>query len=209
MNVDGIGAIVVGGAHGLGAMIACALGDAGADVSIFDIDGAKAAEVAAVFGGYSQHCDLRDETVVAACVTSTMSRFGQAARVIVNCAMFSVDAPIIGPEGKVFLPLFNNAVAVNLIGVNTLISYGVQAMIDMPPMEHGTRGIIINVLPLGTGNPTQTSPATYASTMGARALIEAADHGLSARNIRCLTMDVDDSAPDEAVKTILNQIASA
>jgi len=54
MNVDGIGAIVVGGAHGLGAMIARALGDAGADVSIFDIDGAKAAEVAAVFGGYSQ-----------------------------------------------------------------------------------------------------------------------------------------------------------
>jgi len=78
MNVDGIGAIVVGGAHGLGAMIARALGDAGADVSIFDIDGAKAAEVAAVFGGYSQHCDLRDETVVAACVTSAMSRFGQA-----------------------------------------------------------------------------------------------------------------------------------
>jgi len=45
--------------------------------------------------------------------------------------------------------------------------------------------------------------------MGARALIEAADHGLSARKIRCLTMDVDVSAPDEAVKTILNQIASA
>ena len=33
MNVDGIGAIVVGGSHGLGAMIARALGDAGADVS--------------------------------------------------------------------------------------------------------------------------------------------------------------------------------
>jgi hypothetical protein len=76
-------------------------------------------------------------------------------------------------------------------------------------LDHGTRGIIINFLPLGTGNPTQTSPATYASTMGARALIEVADHGLSARNIRCLTVDVDVSAPDEAVKTILNQIASA
>ncbi len=67
MNIDGIGAIVFGGAHGVGSQIARHLADMGADVSIFDIDGAAAADVAAEFGGYSQHCDFRDETVVAAC----------------------------------------------------------------------------------------------------------------------------------------------
>src|SRR6056297_889620 len=57
MEIDGHGVVVTGGASGLGEATARHLADLGADVTILDIDGARAADIAAQINGYSLHCD--------------------------------------------------------------------------------------------------------------------------------------------------------
>ena len=104
MDIDGQVALVSGGASGLGEATARHLAELGADVAILDRDGARAAQVAADIGGYSQQCDITEENAVAAGVTSAMARFGQAPRIVVNCAGIGVAARIVGRGGKVSTP---------------------------------------------------------------------------------------------------------
>lgn len=209
MNIDGIGAIVFGGAHGVGSQIARHLADMGADVSIFDIDGAAAADVAAEFGGYSQHCDFRDETVVAACVTSAMSRYGQAARIIVNAVISETRAPLINSAGKVFIPIFNNAMMLNMLGLNTLVSYGTQAMLDMPVLDNGARGIIIGLVPAQDQLDHPNTVALSTTVQAAKAYLAAADRELSAFDIRCKSVEKSYQSDDLTSKAVISAIKNA
>ena len=116
MNIEGQVALVSGGASGLGEATARHLASLGADVTILDRDGERAAQVAAEISGYSQQCDITEEEAVAAGVTSTMARFGQAPRIGVNCAGSGIAARIVGREGKVSTPRFRQVIKVNLFG---------------------------------------------------------------------------------------------
>ena len=58
MDVSGHGAIVTGGGSGLGAETARHLAEAGAKVCVLDLDGDKAAAVAAQVGGLGIACDV-------------------------------------------------------------------------------------------------------------------------------------------------------
>jgi NAD(P)-dependent dehydrogenase (short-subunit alcohol dehydrogenase family) len=210
VEIDGVGAIVFGGAHGVGALIARALADQGADVSIFDLDGRRAAEIAAEFGGYSQHCDVRDDTVVAACITSAMSRFGRAARIVVNAVHVDIDAPIINPEGKVFIPVFNHAMAVNVMGLNTILSYALQAMQVLPPDDQGNRGLILSLIPNGFGVDNATPSASgWCTDAAVRALIQATDCTMSPIHIRCDVVEIDRDHPNQALESVLKRIKTA
>lgn len=143
MRIDGQTALVTGGASGLGAATARLLAEAGADVTILDFDGEKAAEVAAEIGGYSQGVDVTDEGAVAAGVSSAMARFGQAPRIVVNCAGIGHAARIVNREGEVSTGLFKRVIAVNLIGTFNVMAYAAQAMMQLEPID-GERGVIIN-----------------------------------------------------------------
>ena len=88
----------------------------GADVVILDYDADRAAQVAAEISGHSQHCDVSDPESAAAGVTTAMARYGQAPRIIVNCAGIGLAARIVGREGKTSIPLFRKVIDVNLIG---------------------------------------------------------------------------------------------
>lgn len=144
MQIDGNAALVTGGASGLGEATARFLAEKGADVTILDFNAERAAEVAADIGGYSQQCDVSDAEHVAAAVSSAMARFGQAPRMVVNCAGIGVAARIVGREGKVSIPLFRKVIEVNLIGTYNVMTYAAQAMMDLPPLDTGERGVIIN-----------------------------------------------------------------
>lgn len=143
MDIDGQVALVSGGASGAGEATARYLAELGADVAILDIDGQRASHVAADIGGYAQQCDMADAESVACGVTSAMARFGQAPRIVVSCAGIGLNAEIVGREGKVSIILFRRLMEVNLLGTYNLMSYAAQAMIDMPALDTGERGVII------------------------------------------------------------------
>lgn len=166
MQIDGNAAIVTGGASGLGEATARYLAGQGADVTILDFDGDRAAQVAAEIGGYSQACDVSDEAQVAAGVTSAMARFGQAARIVVNCAGVAHAARIVGREGKTSVPLFRKVIEVNLIGSYNVMTYAAQAMMDLPALDGGERGVIINTSSAAYQDG-QIGQSAYAASKGA------------------------------------------
>ncbi|PCJ84212.1 MAG: 3-hydroxyacyl-CoA dehydrogenase [Hyphomicrobiales bacterium] len=144
MQIDGHVAVVTGGASGLGEAAARHLAEQGALVTILDYDGVKAEKVASEIGGYSQQCDVSNEEQAAIGISSAMARFGSAPRIVVNCAGIGRAARIVGREGKTSVSLFRQVIEVNLIGTYNIMTYAAQAMMDLPPLESGERGIIIN-----------------------------------------------------------------
>ncbi|MEM7440312.1 MAG: SDR family NAD(P)-dependent oxidoreductase [Pseudomonadota bacterium] len=154
MDIDEQTALVAGGAHGLGALAARHLSDIGADVTILDQDGATARHLAAEISGYSQACNLAEAESVAVGVTAAMARFGQAPRIIVNCAHTPGPQRLLDPDLDVHADAFRQAVEHNLIGAYHLMAYGGQAMANLPRLANGERGVIVNVTSLGAGIDT-------------------------------------------------------
>lgn len=166
MQLDGQVAIVTGGASGLGAATARHLAGRGADVAILDFDAERARAVAAEIGGYSQACDVTDPEHAANAVTSVMARYGQAARICVNCAGIGHAARIVGRDGQTSLDLFRRVIEVNLIGTYNVMSFAVQAMMDLPPLDTGERGVIVNTASAAYQDG-QVGQSAYAASKGA------------------------------------------
>lgn len=166
MNIEGQGAVVSGGASGLGEATARHLASLGADVTVLDIDAEQAAKVATDISGYSQQCDVTDEASVAAGITSAMARFGQAPRIVVNCAGIGLAARIVNREGEVSTSLFRKVIEVNLFGTFHVMSYAAQGMMDLPALDTGERGVIINTASAAYEDG-QIGQAAYAASKGA------------------------------------------
>lgn len=213
MDIDGQVALVSGGGGGLGEATARHLADLGADVAILDINGERAARVAADIGGYAQQCDVTDSQSVACGVTSAMARFGQAPRIVVSCAGIGLAARIVGREGKVSIVLFQKVIEVNLFGTYNLMSYAAQAMTDLPALDNGERGVIINTSSAAYEDG-QLGQAAYAASKGAIASLclpaarEFAQHGIRVVAIApgLFETPMMESLPEDTVAQITKNI---
>ena len=143
MDISGQVAIVTGGGSGLGAATARYLASKGAKIGILDFDGAAAAAVASEVGGLSVQVDVGDAAQVEAAIDTIVSKLG-APRVVVNCAGIANAARMVGREGKLAVDLFERVIRVNLIGTFNVMSYATRAMMNLPLLENGERGVIIN-----------------------------------------------------------------
>lgn len=188
MNIEGQVALVTGGASGLGEATARHLASLGADVAILDNDGARAEQVAAQIGGYSLECDITNEQAVADGVASATAHFGQAPRIVVNCAGIGPAARIVGREGKVSTSLFRRVFEVNVMGSYHVMTYGAQAMMNLPPLDTGERGVIINTSSAAYEDG-QVGQAAYAASKGAiAAMCLPAAREFAQRGIRVMTI---------------------
>lgn len=188
MNIRGQVAVVTGGASGLGEATARYLAQQGANVAILDFNSDRAAQVATEIGGYSQQCDVSDEDVVAGCIKSTLARFGKAPRIVVNCAGLALAARIVGREGKTSVPLFRKVIEVNLIGTYNVMTYATQAMMDMPALENGERGVIINTASAAYEDGQIGQSAYAASKGGIASMCLPAARELARPGIRVMTI---------------------
>ena len=166
MEIEGQVALVTGGANGLGEATARFLAEKGADVVILDYDADRAAQVAAEISGHSQQCDVSDPESAATGVTTAMARYGQAPRIIVNCAGIAHAARIVGREGKTSIPLFKKVIDVNLMGTYHIMTYAAQALMDAPALDNGERGVIINTSSAAYEDG-QLGQSAYAASKGA------------------------------------------
>lgn len=213
MKIDGKVALVTGGGSGLGEATARYLADQGADVGILDFDGKRAAQVASEIGGYAQQCDVSDSEQAAVGVTSVMARFGVAPRIVVNCAGIGMAARIVGREGKTSIPLFRRVVEVNLFGTYHIMSYTAQAMMDMPLLEGGERGVIVNTSSAAFEDG-QVGQTAYAASKGAIASMALpAAREFSKMGVRVMTIapglfqtPMMETLPDEVTAKIVANI---
>ena len=87
MKIEGLGALVTGGASGLGEATARLLADRGAEVALLDLPRSKGSDVAKEIGGNTLFlpADVTSEEQVAAAIDRASESFG-ALHILVNCA---------------------------------------------------------------------------------------------------------------------------
>lgn len=166
MQLKGQIALVTGGASGLGAATAQYLAAQGCAVAVLDHNGDRAREVAAEIGGVSHPCDVTDPEQVQAAMAAVTEQMGQAPRICVNCAGVGLAARIVGRDGKTSLDVFRKVIEVNLIGTYNVMTYAVKAMMDLPPLETGERGVVVNTASAAYQDG-QVGQSAYAASKGA------------------------------------------
>jgi NAD(P)-dependent dehydrogenase (short-subunit alcohol dehydrogenase family) len=144
VELSGAGAIVAGGASGLGAATARELAARGARVAVADLNEEGATALAADLGGDALGIgvDVTDETQVEAAVARAGEAFG-GLRVAVSCAGIGWAERTVGRDGAAALAPFENVIRVNLIGTYNVLRLAAAAMSANEPDGGGERGVVV------------------------------------------------------------------
>lgn len=143
MKVEGLAAIVTGGASGLGGATAAHLARLGAKVTIFDLNTDVGEAHAAKIGARFAHVDVTDEAGVSKAIEDAEAVNGKA-RILVNCAGIAPPKKVIDREGAP-IPLadFTKLVNINLIGSFNVLSKFAARIHDADPIGD-ERGVVIS-----------------------------------------------------------------
>jgi NAD(P)-dependent dehydrogenase (short-subunit alcohol dehydrogenase family) len=170
MKIEGISAVVTGGASGLGEATARELAQRGAKVAVFDRDVEKGQRVASEIGGVFCEVDVTSDDKVAAAFAKAREAHGQE-RVLVNCAGVATAAKTVGRDKETkeprFYPIqqFETTVQINLIGTFRCIINSAFGMVALDPLEEGERGCIINTASVAAQDG-QIGQAAYSASKG-------------------------------------------
>jgi NAD(P)-dependent dehydrogenase (short-subunit alcohol dehydrogenase family) len=168
MDLNGISAIVTGGASGLGEATARLLAGRGARVVIVDMNPDKGEAVAQEIGGTFAQADVADEAQVTAAVEA--AREMGPLRAMVTAAGIGWPARTIGKDGQYesahSLDIYKKVLEVNLVGTFNCIRLAATAMSRNEPVnEDGERGAIVTVTSVAAFDG-QIGQAAYSSSKG-------------------------------------------
>jgi NAD(P)-dependent dehydrogenase (short-subunit alcohol dehydrogenase family) len=187
--LDGVGAIVAGGASGLGEATVRRLEAEGAHVVIADRDAERGEALAAELGDRAAFVatDVRSEQDVAAAVQRA-AQAPRGLRVSVTCAGVAIAEKTLGRNGPHALDSFERVVAVNLIGTFNVLRLAAAAMSANDPESSGLRGVCVNTASIAAYEG-QIGQAAYAASKGAVAsLTLPAARDLATHGIRVVTI---------------------
>src|SRR3954462_11069749 len=142
MRIEGVNALVAGGASGLGAATARRLSEAGAHVTIADLNPERGAETARAIGAEFVQADVTDPTQVEAAVTRAAGDGGL--RISVCCAGIAWAEKVAGSRGPHQFEPFETVIRVNLVGTFNVLRLAAAAMLANAPDEQGERGVCVN-----------------------------------------------------------------
>ncbi len=157
-------AVVTGAASGLGAETARSLVDAGAQVTVVDIDAEALERLATRIGALGLPCDVADSQAMETVLARARSAHG-AARIVVHCVGRAHPQRIIGDNGPMSLEDFRRLVEVNLMSTFNVMRLAADDMTRLPPMRDGERGIIIFTASV-SAYEGQSGEAAYAASKG-------------------------------------------
>ena len=187
MDIGGIGAIVTGGASGLGAATARALAAAGAKVACLDLDGDGAGAVAAEFGGLGLQCDVADADSAVAAIAAAREAHGPCG-IAVSCAGIAPAKRIAGRDGPMKLEDFERVIRVNLVGTFNIMRLAAAEMAGREPNQDGERGVIVNTASIAAFEGQIGQSAYAASKGGVAALTLPAAREFASLGIRVLAI---------------------
>jgi len=188
MQIEGLAAIITGGASGLGAATAARLAQKGAKVTIFDLDAEAGTRCARDIGGYYLSVDVCDESAVQAAIENAEALNGKA-RILVNCAGIGPPAKVVDREGKA-MPLtdFSKVVGVNLMGTFNVLSKFTARLHDAALADSEERGVIVNTASVAAFDGQVGQAAYAASKSGVAGMTLPLARELARYGIRVMTI---------------------
>jgi 3-hydroxyacyl-CoA dehydrogenase/3-hydroxy-2-methylbutyryl-CoA dehydrogenase len=189
MRIEGISALVAGGASGLGEATARALAEAGAAVTIADLNAEKGEALAEELGPNAAfvQADVTDEAAVAAAVERAASQDG-GLRVSVCCAGIGWAERVAHKGGPHNLEFFSNVVKVNLIGTFNVLRLAAAAMSENEPEAEGERGVCVNTASIAAFDGQIGQVAYAASKGGIAGMTLPAARDMASRGVRVVTI---------------------
>lgn len=164
MDINGVAAIVTGGASGLGAATAEMLASAGAKVTIFDMNEEGGNAHAEKIGGSFMKVDVTSEDNVNAAIAAAEEKNG-VARILVNCAGIATGAKTVGRENAIHpMGQFRKTIEINLIGTFNVITHFAARLAAAEPVGE-ERGVIINTASVAAFEG-QLGQAAYSASKG-------------------------------------------
>lgn len=164
MNISSISAIVTGGGSGLGEATARMLSNAGARVTIFDLNADAAARVANEIGAIACVADVASEDSVNSALDKVEQAHG-AARIVVSCAGIGGAARIVGRDGPMPLEDFERTIRVNLVGTFNVMRLAAHRMTSLDEIDGMGRGVFVNTASFAAFEG-QIGQAAYAASKG-------------------------------------------
>jgi NAD(P)-dependent dehydrogenase (short-subunit alcohol dehydrogenase family) len=182
MDIDGVNALVAGGASGLGAATARRLGAGGAAVTIADLNAEKGKALAEELGARFVTCDVTEPDQVEAAVAA--AKGDGELRISVCCAGVGWAEKVAGKRGPHQFDPFRITVTVNLIGTFNVLRLAAAAMLANEPDEGGECGVIVNTASIAAYDGQIGQVAYAASKGGVVALTLPAARDLAGAGIR-------------------------
>jgi NAD(P)-dependent dehydrogenase (short-subunit alcohol dehydrogenase family) len=167
MRIEGSGALVAGGASGLGEATARALHAAGASVVIADLNEDKGAALANELGDRAQfiRADVTDADTVQQAVDAAAA-LDRGLRISICCAGIGWAEKTAGRRGPHQLAPFETVIRVNLIGTFNVLRLSAAAMLANEPTSSGERGVCVNTASIAAFDG-QIGQISYSASKGA------------------------------------------
>ncbi len=167
MDINGVSAIVTGGASGIGAAVARQLAAKGAKVVVADLNAEKGEALAQEIGGAFAAVDVTNTDQIQAAVEKALE-LGPL-KVLVNSAGIGWAQRTIGRDGEFSsahdLEAFTKVIAINLIGTFDALRLAATAMSRQEPDADGQRGAIVNLASVAAFDG-QIGQASYSASKG-------------------------------------------
>lgn len=170
MKLEGLSAIVTGGASGLGAATARALSAAGVKVALFDLNAELGEALASELGGVFCKVDVTNEGSVDDAFAKARAAIGQE-RILINCAGIGSGAKTASRDKKTgaikHFPLaeFERIIQVNLIGTFRCIAKSAAGMLSVDLLDSNERGAIVCTASVAAEDG-QMGQAAYSASKG-------------------------------------------
>jgi NAD(P)-dependent dehydrogenase (short-subunit alcohol dehydrogenase family) len=167
MQIDGSGALVAGGASGLGEATVRALHARGARIVIADLNDDRGRALASELGDAVQfvHADVTDPDSVRGAVDTAAALAG-GLRIGICCAGIGWAERVAGKRGAHQLEPFETVIAVNLIGTFNVLRLAAASMVQSEPTDSGERGVCINTASIAAFDG-QIGQIAYSASKGA------------------------------------------
>jgi NAD(P)-dependent dehydrogenase (short-subunit alcohol dehydrogenase family) len=186
LALAGAGAVVFGGAAGLGRATVERLAAAGAEVVVADVADDAAAALAAAAGAKAIHADVTSAAEVEAAVALAAAA-PAGLRVAVTCAGVGLGGALTGPNAQP-LEHLERVIAINLTGTISVLRAAAAAMTANEPWPDGARGVCVTTASVSAFDGQAGSVAYAASKGGVVSLTLPAARELARFGIRVVSI---------------------
>jgi NAD(P)-dependent dehydrogenase (short-subunit alcohol dehydrogenase family) len=166
MQIEGSGALVAGGASGLGEATVRRLHTGGAQVVIADLNEERGQKLAGELGDGASfvQADVTDADTVQQAVEAAAGLPG-GLRISVCCAGIGWAERVAGRRGAHQLQPFETVIRVNLIGTFNVLRLAAAAMVSQEPTSTQERGVCINTASIAAFDG-QIGQISYSASKG-------------------------------------------